>query len=229
EIRGEISPGTTIGEGASPFALYPVPAPFDVELPSRAVHAPRAVRVTEVLEDGYVIEESAVGGQTWDELPLALTPAAPPRVGSLQGAIDEWADAVHEAAPSFPADAATDIIRRVPPRTRSGAPLRPAGEDTIDAIVRGVLDLDDSYLAVQGPPGTGKTYTGSRVIARLVNEHGFRVGVVAQSHAIIETLLERVVADGVPPGQVAKAPKDQGTDPSYTVIPKNGMASFLAE
>lgn len=67
------------------------------------------------------------------------------------------------------------------------------------------------------------------MIARLVNEHGFKVGVVAQSHAIIDTLLERIVADGVSPAQVAKAPKDPDADPSYTVIPKNGMASFLAE
>lgn len=238
EIRGEISPGTTLGAGASPFALYPFPAPFDVEAPSRAVHVARAVTVAEVLDDGYVIAETAAGGQTWDEFPVALTPAAPPRVVSLQGAIDEWADAVHEAAPSFPADAATDILRRIPPRTRSGNGL-PAvaggaaggvgGIDRIDAIVRGVLDLDHSYLAVQGPPGTGKTYTGSRVIARLVNEHGYRIGVVAQSHAIIETLLDRIVADGVPPGQVGKAPKDKDGDPKYTAIPKTGMASFLAE
>lgn len=229
EIRGEVSPGTTLGEGANPFALYSYPAPFDAEAPSRAVHVPHAVTVIEVLDDGYVIAETAVGGQTWDEFPLALTPAAPPRVGSLQGAIDEWADAVHEAAPSFPADAATDILRRIPPRTVSGLSLPAAGDDTIDAIVRGILDLDHSYLAVQGPPGTGKTYTGSRVIARLVNEYGFRVGVVAQSHAIIETLLERIVADGVPPGQVAKAPKDKSSSPSYTAIPKPGMAAFLAE
>ncbi|WP_327036871.1 DEAD/DEAH box helicase [Microbacterium sp. CH12i] len=185
--------------------------------------------VTEVLDDGYVIAETAVGGQTWDEFPLALTPAAPPRVVSLQGAIDEWADAVHAAAPSFPVDAATDILRRIPPRTRSGAPLPASNDDVIDAIVRGILDLDNSYVAVQGPPGTGKTYTGSRVIARLVNEHGFRVGVVAQSHAIIETLLDRIVVDGVPPGQVAKAPKDKNSDPKYTVIPKAGMSAFLAE
>ncbi|WP_309104869.1 TM0106 family RecB-like putative nuclease [Microbacterium sp.] len=229
EIRGEVSPGTTLGEGAQPFALYGVPAPFDTEVPSRAVHVPHTVTITEVLDDGYVITESAVQGQTWDEFPLALTPAAPPRVVSLQGAIDEWADAMHLAAPGFPEDASTDILRRIPPRTRSGAALPAAGDDVIDAIVRGVLDLDRSYLAVQGPPGTGKTYTGSQVIARLVNEHGFKIGVVAQSHAIIETLLERVVADGVSPAQVAKCPKGPDSDPSYTVIPKTGMASFLAE
>ncbi|WP_341956596.1 TM0106 family RecB-like putative nuclease [Microbacterium sp. LWH13-1.2] len=229
EIRGEVSPGTTLGVGSQPFALYPVPAPFDTEVPSRAVHVPHTVTVAEVLDDGYLITETAVQGQTWDELPLALTPAAPPRVVSLQGAIDEWADTVHAAAPGFPHDAATDILRRVPPRTISGGPLPEKGDDTIDAIVRGILDLDRSYLAVQGPPGTGKTYTGSQVIARLVNDHGFTIGVVAQSHAIIENLLERVVADGVPAAQVAKAPKEPSADPSYTVIPKNGMASFLGE
>ncbi|PRA82110.1 bifunctional RecB family nuclease/DEAD/DEAH box helicase [Microbacterium sp. MYb66] len=229
EIRGEVSPGTTLGAGSQPFALYEVPAPFDTEAPSRAVHVPHTVTVTEVLDDGYLVTESAVQGQTWEELPLALTPAAPPRVVSLQGAIDEWADAVHTAAPGFPADAATDILRRIPPRTVSGSTVPAAGDDTIDAIVRGILDLDRSYLAVQGPPGTGKTYTGSRVIARLVNDHGFKIGVVAQSHAIIETLLARVVADGVAPAQVAKAPKDPGSEPPYTAIPKNGMAPFLAE
>src|SRR5690606_29703053 len=80
-----------------------------------------------------------------------------------------------------------------------------------------------------GPPGTGKTYTGSRVIARLVNEHGYRIGVVAQSHAIVEEMLERIVAEGVPPGQVAKAPKKVSGRESYTVIRKDGMAGFLAE
>jgi uncharacterized protein len=229
EIRGEVSPGTTLGVGAQPFALYEVPAPFDLEVPSRAVHVPHTVTVAEVLDDGYLVTETAIQGQTWDEVPLALTPAAPPRVVSLQGAIDEWADSVHAAAPSFPEDAATDILRRIPPRTLSGAAIPAAGDDAIDAIVRAVLDLDRSYLAVQGPPGTGKTYTGSRVIARLVMEHGFKVGVVAQSHAIIETLLARIVADGVPPAQVGKAPKDPAADPSYTVIPKSGMAPFLAE
>jgi uncharacterized protein len=229
EIRGEVSPGTTLGAGSQPFALYSVPAPFDTEAPSRAVHVPHTVTVAEVLDDGYLITETAVQGQTWDELPLALTPAAPPRVVSLQGAIDEWADAVHAAAPGFPSDAATDILRRIPPRTLSGDPLPAQGDDAIGAIVRGVLDLDSSYLAVQGPPGTGKTYTGSQVIARLVKEHGFRIGVVAQSHAIIENLLERVVADGVPAAQVAKAPKDPSAEPTYTVIPKTGMASFLGE
>jgi len=229
EIRGEIAPGTTLSESSNPFALYPFPAPFVIDAPSRAVHVGRGVGIAQVLDNGYIITETAVDGQTWDDLPIALTPAGPPPAASLQRAIDEWADAVHQATPSFPADAATDILRRVPPRTLSGTGLPPADGDLVEAIVRAVRDLDRSYLAVQGPPGTGKTYTGSHVIARLVNDYGFRIGVVAQSHAIIETLLERVVAAGVPAGQVAKAPKEKGSDPAYTAIPKSGMASFLAE
>ncbi|WP_255218141.1 TM0106 family RecB-like putative nuclease [Microbacterium resistens] len=231
-LRGELAPGSTIGVGARPFALYAVPAPFDGEFPSRVIHVPHEVEVVEVGEDALVVCERAVQGQTWEELPVALTPAAPPHVGAQQGAIEEWAGAVHAAAPGFPEDAATDVLRRIPPRTISGAPL-PTAEDggAADAIVRGILDLDRSYLAVQGPPGTGKTYTGSQVIARLVREHGFRVGVVAQSHAIVENLLDRVVAAGVPAAQVAKAPKNggDGDEPAYTVIRKDGMAAFLGE
>ncbi|MFC7788495.1 TM0106 family RecB-like putative nuclease [Microbacterium sp. MAHUQ-60] len=228
-LRGEVAPGSTIGVGGRPFALYAVPTPFDASGPSRVIHMPHEVEVVEVLDDGYVVRERTVQGQTWDDLPVALAPAAPPNVASQQGAIDEWAASVHQAAPSFPADAATDILRRIAPRTVSGAALPDTGGDTIEAIVRGVLDLDSSYLAVQGPPGTGKTYTGSQVIARLVNEHGYRVGVVAQSHAIVENLLERVVADGVDRAKVAKAPKDADAEPPYTVIRKDGMAAFLAE
>lgn len=230
KLRGEVAPGSTVGIGARPFALYAVPTPFDVPGPSRVIHMPHEVEVVEVLEDGYIVRERTVQGQIWDDLPVALAPAAPPNVASQQGAIEEWAESVRRSAPGFPADPATDILRRIAPRTVSGAALPDAGDDTIDAIVRGVLDLDSSYLAVQGPPGTGKTYTGSQVIARLVNEHGYRVGVVAQSHSIVENLLERIVADGVPAAKVAKAPKDpDAAPPVYTVIRKDRMAVFLAE
>ncbi|WP_298866588.1 bifunctional RecB family nuclease/DEAD/DEAH box helicase [uncultured Microbacterium sp.] len=229
-LRGEVAPGSTVGVGGRPFALYDVPTPFAASAPSRVIHVPHEVEIVEVLDDGFLVRERTVGGQTWDALPIALAPASPPNAASQQGAIEEWAASVHHAAPGFPADAATDILRRIAPRTRSGAGLPDAGDDRIDAIVRGILDLDDSYLAVQGPPGTGKTYTGSQVIARLVNEHGFRVGVVAQSHAIVENLLERVVADGVPAAKVAKKPKsgDAGEHP-YTSLGRDGMAAFLAE
>ena len=59
---------------------------------------------------------------------------------------------------------------------------------TVDAVHTAVRALDHSYVAVQGPPGAGKTFLASHVIARLVAE-GAKVGVVAQSHAVIENLM----------------------------------------
>jgi uncharacterized protein len=110
-----------------------------------------------------------------------------------------------------------------------GALPQEPGGDLVGAISRAVRDLDRSYLAVQGPPGTGKTYVGSHVIAQLVRDHGYKVGVVAQGHATVEHLLDRVIAAGVPAAQVGKAPKDPSATHSFTVLPKNGVAAFTAE
>ncbi len=229
ELRGELAPGTRLSEGGEPFALYELPAPFPVEASPRWIHADRRVKVREVLDDGAIVEETAVDGFTWHELPVALTPAAPPRALNQQVAIDAWADSVIDAFPSLPEDPATDILARRAPRTLSGTLPVPTGDD-VDTIVRAVRDLDRSYLAVQGPPGTGKTYVGSHVIARLVRDHGYKVGVVAQSHAVIENMLDRIVAAGVPSSQVAKAPKDATAEGlSFTVIAKNGVPEFTAE
>ncbi|WP_127819243.1 AAA domain-containing protein, partial [Microbacterium sp. CPCC 204701] len=242
ELRGELAPGTRLSEGTTPFALYELPAPYPFEASPRWIHSYRSVTVLEVLDDGAIVEETAVDGVTWADLPLALTPPAPPRAGNQQAAIDAWADAVIDAAPQLPADPATDILCRRAPRmlrpivepvetqqARDASLPQGAGGDLVAAIARAVPDLDRSYLAVQGPPGTGKTYVGSHVIARLVREHGYKVGVVAQGHATVEHLLDRVIAAGVPAAQVGKAPKDASATHSFTVLPKNGVAAFTAQ
>ncbi|GAA3029197.1 TM0106 family RecB-like putative nuclease [Microbacterium dextranolyticum] len=233
ELRGDLAPGTKLTPDSSTFVVYELPAPFPIDTSPRWIHAARSVRVVDVLDDGVVVEETSVAGFTWQELPIALTPAAPPQAGSQQAAIDAWADAVIAAAPAasdlFPHDAATDVLLRRAPRTGAGT-LPPRSGDDVDDIVRAVHDLDHSYLAVQGPPGTGKTYVGSHVVARLVAERGYRVGVVAQSHAVVENMLDRIVEAGVPRGQVAKARKSTATsEPSFTPIAKDGYASFAAD
>ncbi|WP_396659565.1 AAA domain-containing protein, partial [Microbacterium sp.] len=229
-LRGAPAPGTRLSEGQRPYAVYELPAPFPVAAAPRWIHAARSIEVLEVIEDGAVIAESAADGQTWDELPVALTPTAPPHAGRQQTAIEAWAEAVIAAAPGFPEDPATDILRRRPPRRRGGTVGTGGTGDDVADITQAILDLDRSYLAVQGPPGTGKTYVGSHVIARLVAEHGFKIGVVAQSHAVVEHMLERVVAAGVPKDLVGKAPKDgSGAAQPFTVIPKAGMAAWTAE
>lgn len=92
------------------------------------------------------------------------------------------------------------LFRRAPRMKRSTSNAKNAenlphevdfsGSDlpTVDAVHAAVRALDHSYVAVQGPPGAGKTFLASHVIARLVAE-GAKVGVVAQSHAVIENLM----------------------------------------
>jgi uncharacterized protein len=244
ELRGELAPGTRLSVDSTPFAVYELPAPFPAEPNPRWIHTARTVKVVDVLDDGAVVEETSLQGFTWQELPIALTPVSPPLAGSQQAAIDEWADAVLAAplevpavaaVPSLPADPASDLLLRRAPRTSRGALARGGGD--IADITASLLDLDRSYLAVQGPPGTGKTFVGSHVVARLVLDHGYRVGVVAQSHAVVEHMLDRIVEAGVPRERVAKALRFSGSqgssatsqEASFTVIPKNGMASFIAE
>ncbi len=105
--------------------------------------------------------------------------------------------------PALPADAVTDILLRRAPRTISGGPLPRTGS-IADDITAALLDLDSSYLAVHGPPGTGKTFTSAGSSQRLVNEHGWRVGVVAQSHAVVENLFCDVIAAGVDGARVGQ-------------------------
>ena len=97
--------------------------------------------------------------------------------------------------------ASADLLFRRPPRLKRGASNAQNAENlprevdfpvsdlpTVDAVHAAVRALDHSYVAVQGPPGAGKTFLASHVIARLVAE-GAKVGVVAQSHAVIENLM----------------------------------------
>lgn len=80
---------------------------------------------------------------------------------------------------------------------------------------------------MHGPPGTGKTFTAAAVIARLVTEHGWRVGVVAQSHATVENLLDAVIDTGLEPSRVAKKKYDHHA-PRWQEIDGSEYAAFIS-
>jgi len=130
---------------------------------------------------------------------------------------------------TLPDHPALDLLRRRPPRTRSGTLPEVVGADYTAAIIAATIDLDGSYLAVQGPPGTGKTYTGARVVADLV-ARGWRVGVVAQSHAVVENMLREVARAGLPAGRIGKRPQTQPDDDApWTWLPNDrASAGFFA-
>ncbi|GAA1721867.1 hypothetical protein GCM10009809_16920 [Isoptericola hypogeus] len=101
--------------------------------------------------------------------------------------------------------------------------------DLVAAVLAAVRRLDRSFLAVQGPPGTGKTRLGSRVVAELVAS-GWRVGVVAQSHAVVENLLAAALRAGVPPERVAKKRRDRtGAPPvAWAEVSPEALAEVAA-
>jgi uncharacterized protein len=74
---------------------------------------------------------------------------------------------------------------------REALTLLPLEEPVVTAC-RIATALDHSVFAIQGPPGAGKTFTGARMICKLVAQ-GKKVGITALSHKVIRKLLDEVV------------------------------------
>jgi predicted RecB family nuclease len=107
--------------------------------------------------------------------------------------LGEWV-AEHGIDAPGPWRAGRDLLLRRAPRAGqlTGAPLRTVGETELDAARRLVVAIDESTLAIQGPPGSGKTYTGARMIVRLLAA-GRTVGISATSHKVISNFLRNVL------------------------------------
>ena len=214
-LTGRIADGSGFAPGKKFFRMYNPPFPAFLQVADDGRNGRCGKFGTEVLEVGRVGDRDVIviserltrGSGEHFEMPIALTPDNPVPTDSLKKALSGLAVTVGAALPSLPKHPALDLLRRRPPRLAS-LPSLPAVADGpegyIRAITAAVADLDHSYLAVQGPPGTGKTHVGSHVIAALV-ARGWKVGVVGQSHAVVENMLcSAVLKAGVPAGRVAK-------------------------
>ncbi len=219
-MSGRLEAGSELRRGSLVYGLYdpPVPTGAHVTGDGRRGWRSQLVVLAVTPQDGHdvLLVEEALGRQDveFDELPMALVPRPGPSTEQLREAIRRLGEKVAAGLPALPAGPAMDLARRRPPRTRSGGALpRPARPDELpETLVRGLVELEDSYLAVQGPPGTGKTYTGARVVAELV-ARGWTVGVVAQSHAVVENLLRAIAAAGVEPKAIGKQPPTEQAGP----------------
>ncbi|MCU1574886.1 MAG: nuclease [Micrococcaceae bacterium] len=222
-LSGHLAEGSNFTPGGSRnfFRMYADPLPDMLLTPENArnVRAGQfgGVEVVELDRDAeldlLVIRESLPrGAEPYGQLPLALTAGAPVRTTGQRDAIASLAAAVASRLPDMLDHPGIDLLRRRPPRLRTLTSLPPVGpgqDGYVEAITAAVADLDSSYLAVQGPPGTGKTHVGAHVLARLV-ERGWKIGVVAQSHAVVENMLSAaVVKAGVPADRTAKKQVDQ--------------------
>jgi predicted RecB family nuclease len=225
-LIGEIANGELSTEM---YALYDPPAPAGLaDDPDRRGFGSVTViwcDNPEAPTEAIVVEKQPKDGTVFDQVPIALTPGPPINTKPLQDSIAETAALVAAGLPNLPLDAVTDILLRRSPRTLSGGPLPRSGV-IADDITAALLDLDSSYLAVHGPPGTGKTFTSAEVIARLVNQHGWRIGVVAQSHAVVENLFCDVLKAGVDGQRVGK--KLNTVNVGWTDLTNPEFAGFIA-
>jgi uncharacterized protein len=227
-LQGAIAAG---GLSRSMYALYEPPSPAGLtdDTERRAFGAVTVVDCDDPAAptDVTVVEREPKEGGPFHQLPFALTPGPPIPTGPLRDAIEATATDIAAGLPNLPPNPVVDILLRHPPRTRSGGPL-PRDPEVASSIAGALLDLDSSYLAVHGPPGTGKTFTAAAVIARLVTENHWRIGVVAQSHAVVENLFRDVVAAGVDPSLVAKKNK-HSADASWQEIDEKEYPEFIAD
>lgn len=224
-LTGQLEPGSDLRAGGTACALYDPPPAYAQTSSTGHRGWTASVEILEVSTRGaadsasgtrdvlLVSERLATGAVPSPDLPMALAPSPGPGVKSIVEAIRDLAGGVAAGLPALPALPVVDLLRRVPPRTRSGLPLSRPDEETgvTEAIIDAVLDLDGSYLAVQGPPGTGKTYTGGHVVAALAAQ-GWKVGVVAQSHAVVENMLRAVNAAGLAAEHIGKKAQDEHPD-----------------
>src|SRR5690606_6187661 len=235
-LHGSWAPGSGAPrDSGDAYLIYDTPTPYLV--PGRAPGSRLDVpaRLIEQHPDAdyvRVIESAPLSEPAWADTPLALAPGPPPRADALVAAIEECGARLPEAGAPWPRAAAADVLLRRPPVTASGRLERAATpDDTVRAVVASLLRLDGSYLAVQGPPGTGKTYVAAHTIRTLVAEHGWRVGVVAQSHRVVEHVLDGIVEAGLPAELVAKAPASEHgagyySESPFTELPKDGHLAF---
>ncbi len=128
------------------------------------------------------------------ELPVCCTliPDEFQSPGEIPGAIERyvrsWADG-ESLSPAI-----DDLIaRRVPRLTGRSGPIIGAG-NLVDETIAAVRAMDRTTLAIQGPPGTGKTTTAALVIIALLQD-GKKIGVVANSHAVIMNLFAKIVQE----------------------------------
>lgn len=142
-------------------------------------------------EDGRLVLRRGVNGVPLPER-FSLVPA-PINLQGVPDAVIAFAERFVQG-PGLPDQALVDFLMRRAPRLKgraAGQAIRAPEEPLTAAVIRAVMELDNSYLFIQGPPGTGKTYTAAQAIVALLRA-GKRVGVSSNSHKAINNLLKEV-------------------------------------
>jgi predicted RecB family nuclease len=156
---------------------------------------PETGKAVRLLELGPSHVDIKRGRRSREEHPRSLIPGRPLSYDAQEKSLLALAQSVVRRGlaadvTDFPSARAL-LLRSAPACGQApGAPLLGAAEDTVEGVVRLALALDRSVLAVQGPPGSGKTHRAAAAIVALIGA-GKRVGVTANSHHVIKSLLRK--------------------------------------
>lgn len=186
-----------------------------------------------------VTEKASRSTELYNAVPIAVVAGPPINTSALQTSLGAWAKQLQASLGGLDTqplqldsvkNAGWELLKRAKPRLQNAerfssditpqvaAYAQQHGLDPqIAAIARAVSLLDHSVLPVQGPPGAGKTYVSARVIKHLVAQ-GWKIGVVSQSHQVVEKLLDAVVTAGVPKEQVLKTKYKKHTAQYYRSV-----------
>ncbi|NHW47170.1 TM0106 family RecB-like putative nuclease [Paenarthrobacter sp. MSM-2-10-13] len=239
KLYGRSGDGAGLEPGKKYFRMYGPPLPESLQGKESIALGRAGWNGTLVTEAGdfedfetvTITEGLRKDSTAFTHLPMALTPDPPIATKGQRAALAALATKLKGTLPEWPQDPALDLVRRRPPKLRSLdalPPVKPGPDGYIDAITAALNDLDHSYLAVQGPPGSGKTHVGAHVLARLITA-GWKVGVVAQSHAVVENMLCAAVDKaGVDPRRVAKEVKHDDPVP-WTRCGKGDVEELLSK
>lgn len=230
-LTGRLGTGATLTPGTQMVTIYDgaAAAGMTQTLGRRATATATVLgcAVDPNFDDTVRLEELLPAGcPPYDDLPAAIAPGPPDGEAEIEAALEYTAQDLLMSLPWVPENAVYDLLLRRAPRLRDGMALPQPHDDLGAVLAHAVGALDASYLAVHGPPGTGKTGITGRALERLVTRHKWRIGVVAQSHAVIERIFDAVVEAGLLPELVAK--KDVASvGPEWSAIDATRYPRFL--
>ncbi len=141
-------------------------------------------------ENRVVVKHADRNGMLGETIDIG--PGKPITTKKIREAIFRYADSVIGKTGKY--RAIRSLLSGEEPRIAghaAGTPIIDEAEELLPQLINAVEQLQESVLFIQGPPGSGKTYSGSHVIAALI-ERGYRVGVTSNSHKAINNLLEAV-------------------------------------
>jgi predicted RecB family nuclease len=221
KLHTKPGPGSKVNIGDARWLLYPADAtsiPGDENAGFLRV-VTRSV-VTAVEGDSVLFVEESLPADIgpYDYVPLAVVPGQPIDTRNLEAAIKQWGAKVFSEYPNLNADPALDILRR---RSPTGTGLEKLDVNaSYETITKAIRNIENSFLAIQGPPGAGKSFNGGKVIGDLVMNHGWKVGVVGQSHSTVENLLKSIHKNGgVPANLIAKPGSKSHEEGEDTALP----------